>query len=351
MKASSYIVAAITVAVLTTAVGPGCTQSADPVTTSATAVEQANESLARGDAKAAIARLEKHLKTNAGDDDARIALARAQLAAGAPQDAVATTQDVLSRNPTSADALLLRGLAQRRLGKGDAARADFGRVVEIAPEYCDAHMFLVVSHLDDRNTSAAAKAMENIPHTCRDESTTGGGPTMYARIARRVQFATNPHVACDPRWWQEHGPWPGEGEDPRLVEARRRLAADDVAGAEKLVDEVLADSPTDADANLLKAQIELRRGRYAEAEQRLEAILRRNEAFGYCEVRYALATARLALKKYEDARTAIDDCPYCAEQPEGTRLLQQADAAAPAQEAKATPTPARTPGRTSRSRR
>ncbi len=291
-----------------------------------------------GDAAARVEKLQQYLKNNAGDDDARTALARAQLATGSAQNSLATAQEVLARNPNSADALLVRGFAQQRLGEQDAARADFKRVVTLAPDYCDAHIALVNNLVADGQTSSAAEALEAMPANC--QTTTGSRD--FERLSQRVELGLHPERACDPAWWDRQTTWPREAEDPRLTEARKRLLNDDVQGAEQLVDEVLGDAPSDGDAHVLKARIEMRRGKDTEAEKRLVEVLRRGEAYGYCDARLLLATVRLRLQDPDGAKSAIQDCPYCTRSADAQRLLQQAEVAnnaPPVQTPAATPTP------------
>jgi len=158
------------------------------------------------------------------------ALAHAgQLLERAPELAAEQASEILKVAPREARALLVLGLAQGALGRGEAAVTTLRRAVQIAPGLGDAWRSLA-DHLTAMGDTAGADAA-------------------YAR-----------YIQCSTR-------------DPRLLRPAAALCENRIAEAEALLRAHLRAFPTDVPAIRMLAEVAARLGRYEDAESLLRRCL------------------------------------------------------------------------------
>ncbi len=158
------------------------------------------------------------------------ALAHAgQLLERAPELAAEQASEILRVAPREARALLVLGLAQGALGRGEAAVSTLRRAVQLAPGLGDAWRSLA-DHLTAMGDTAGADAA-------------------YAR-----------YIQCSTR-------------DPRLLRPAAALCENRIADAEALLRAHLKAFPTDVPAIRMLAEVAARLGRYEDAENLLRRCL------------------------------------------------------------------------------
>lgn len=152
-----------------------------------------------------------------------------------PQLAVEQAQEILNVIPDHPPTLLVLGLAQGAMGRGEAAVMTLRRVVQLAPAMGEAWRALG-DHLTAMEDTEAADAA----------------------YARSVQCATR---------------------DPRLLNAATALCENRIAEAEALLRQHLHQQPTDVAAIRMFAEVAARLGRYADAENLLRRCLELSPSF------------------------------------------------------------------------
>lgn len=247
----------------------------------------------QGDVAGARAAFEAALKLDAAYAAPAVSLAALDIDKGAYDKAAARLNDVLARDESNLDALGESGrLAERR---GQLAEAQ--RWLEKAEDHSPTSnlqpgLALVEFHLRNHNPDAAVeatkrlagKAPEAIPVlliTARARLASGDAVTAKAQLARAAALASyNPSYL--------------------LQIALLQMAAGEMSGAAHSLDKALDERPGFLPAQALRADLEIRQGDLAKAEQRIRQIA---AAYPKSEVAPALQ-GDLALARGQTAAAA-----------------------------------------------
>ena len=197
-------------------------------------------------------------------------IARAvQLLASQPLEAKARARDILKAAPKHAHARLILGSALRRLGEGVAARAVLMELARDQPSFPAAHyeLGLTLSHL---------------------------GQGERASGAFRKAAALRPTMV---EAWSALG-------DRQLADAAAALNHNRTAGVAKTLEARLKARPDDVEAIRMFAEVELRLGRYAQAEARLLHALKLSPSFP--GLRQALAVVLIQRQKGAEALVHVE---------------------------------------------
>jgi putative PEP-CTERM system TPR-repeat lipoprotein len=255
--------------------------------------------LAAGDRKGARSAYQEAIAADATFVPARLNLGRLDVADGDFVAARARFEGVLKLRQSNAQAMYELGLAEVAAGRtADAirwlekARSADRRHIAAGTALVDLHLgakatdkaLTVAKEID----AAAPDSLEALGALGRVYLALGNGKqaqTVFGRMARLAAF--------DPAWQTEI--------------ARYQFAANNREGAAYSLDKAFSGQPDYLPAHILMAEIELRSGNLAKAEQRAKVIIGKapNRAIGY----QLLGDASLARKSYTEAleryRTAL----------------------------------------------
>ena len=231
--------------------------------------------------------------------EARVKLAALDWAAGNTDDAAQQVEAVLKDSPRSSEALLLRGKMALQRANGKDAILDFRSVLKDQPEFADAHVLLARAHLLTGEPALARESLDRAiafkpslveAQVLLADLDAAAGQFKEARQRLDALLARDPgNVPLLSRTLQlqlQEKDW-GKSQDTLaqlrragIDEAAADLAEGHVATAQQQWDAAEAAyrkafdrRPTAAEPLLALVQLDMRRGKLAQAQERLEGVL------------------------------------------------------------------------------
>lgn len=239
--------------------------------------------------------------------EAQVKLAGMDWVAGKTEEAEQQVEAVLKENPRSMEALMLRGRIALQRGKGSDAVADFRSVVKDQPESTDSHVLLAKAHL---MTGEPALARESLGRALALNPTTLEAQTMLVGLDAAAGQLKEAKQRLDPLIAQNPGnvallgmlfqvqlqekDW---GKTQDTLHKLRQAGADENAAdlaeghvalvqqrwdtAEAAYRRAAERQPSAAEPLLALVQMDMRRGRLASAQSRLEYLLAKSSNHPY----------------------------------------------------------------------
>ncbi|MBL8037091.1 tetratricopeptide repeat protein [Nitrospira sp. CMX1] len=239
--------------------------------------------------------------------EAQVKLAGMDWVAGKTEEAEQQVEAVLKENPRSMEALMLRGRIALQRGKGPDAVADFRSVVKDQPESTDSHVLLAKAHL---MTGEPALARESLGRALALNPTTLEAQTMLVGLDAAAGQLKEAKQRLDPLIAQNPGnvallgmlfqvqlqekDW---GKTQDTLHKLRQAGADENAAdlaeghvalvqqrwdtAEAAYRRAAERQPSAAEPLLALVQMDMRRGRLASAQSRLEYLLAKSSNHPY----------------------------------------------------------------------
>lgn len=239
--------------------------------------------------------------------EAQVKLAGMDWVAGKTEEAEQQVEAVLKENPRSMEALMLRGRIALQRGKGPDAVTDFRSVVKDQPESTDSHVLLAKAHL---MTGEPALARESLGRALALNPTTLEAQTMLVGLDAAAGQLKEAKQRLDPLIAQNPGnvallgmlfqvqlqekDW---GKTQDTLHKLRQAGADENAAdlaeghvalvqqrwdtAEAAYRRAAERQPSAAEPLLALVQMDMRRGRLASAQSRLEYLLAKSSNHPY----------------------------------------------------------------------
>lgn len=206
----------------------------------------------------------------------------ARLLESEPALAIEQVQEILKAVPNHPPALLLLAAAQRRVGNADAALRTLDALVPEQPQWSAAHFERSLALADAGRGDEAIQALKRTVQLMPDHPDAwrvladhlmaigdqDGGDAAYIR-----------HIQCS-------------AKDPLLQQAAGAMVKQDVVAAERLLKSHLKKAPTDVPAIRMLAEVAMRCGRSADAENLLLRCLELAPGFAAARCNYALLLHR-----------------------------------------------------------
>jgi tetratricopeptide (TPR) repeat protein len=264
--------------------------------------------------------------------EAQVRLAALDWAEGRTDDAERQLQDVLKDNPRSAEALLLRGKIALQRGNGKDATQDFRSVLKDQPELAEGHLLLARAYLMTGETTLARESLDKAlglkPSLTEAQVLlagldASGGRIKEARERMERLIARDPgNVAFLGMLFQLQTQEKDWGQSQETLARLRTAGADQVAAdlaeghvalaqqqwdkAEAAYARAAAQRPLAPEPLLALVQLDVRRGRMAEAQTRLKAVLAAHPEHPYAdgflgELLLSRADAAAAIPHFEAA--------------------------------------------------
>lgn len=218
-----------------------------------------------GNVAAARASFEKAVQLDAGQETAKLNLARLDIAAKAYDAATTRLNTILKATPGNSEALFELALIADRKGQQPEAQRWIEKARDAAgPKDLRWGLALVEFHLRygrpgpalEAAKVASSKAPQDLPTLLaysRAQLANGDAPGARSTLTGATRFA--------------------EYDTPRQVEiAGLQLAANNLAGAAYSLEKALASQPDDLSALIMMTEVELRQGDLGKAEKRAKAI-------------------------------------------------------------------------------
>lgn len=250
--------------------------------------------VAAGDRAGGRAAYDAAAKLDPAYDAPRLNLARIDTGDGRYDQARVWLNDILRRNDKQIQALFEYARVEHAAGRPDEAMRLLEKARAIAPHDMEVASALMDRYIERKNWEKL------IPFAKELETQSSGHYLGMAALGRGYLALSDPKkaVATFERMV------PVAGKDPvRLYEiARYQLAADNVAGAQKQLNQALSLASNFTLAEALLIDIDLRQGNVASAEQRLAAM--RARAPNDAVVMRAQGDIAMARQKYVDAISA-----------------------------------------------
>lgn len=239
--------------------------------------------------------------------EAQVKLAGMDWVAGKTEEAEQQVEAVLKENPRSMEALMLRGRIALQRGKGSDAVADFRSVVKDQPESTDSHVLLAKAHLMTGEPALAreslGRALALNPTTLEAQTMLAGLDTAAGQLKEAKQrldplIAQNPgNVALLGMLFQVQLQEKDWGKTQDTLHKLRQAGADENAAdlaeghvalvqqrwdtAEAAYRRAAERQPSAAEPLLALVQMDMRRGRLASAQSRLEYLLAKSSNHPY----------------------------------------------------------------------
>lgn len=311
--------------------------------------QEAQRAFQSGRTSESVTLLRAFVKQEPTNEDARIALARSLAAAKSFAEATREIEGVLTRQPESADALLVRGQIELWREKPAAARPYLEKALEVAPQYCDVYVALSNSWLWSGDRAKAQEVLnqgrdqcstytvfleqiEKLQKPAVDREATRpvgqGDPTPVATTPDEVSTAPDRAAmrkvegniaevqpVTEGREIARRKAGSRIDYDALVRQARDILNAGDIGCAEQVIDYILNSKPGYADAMLLKGQVHLRRKQFPEAGYWFQRIIQ--DVPEYCDAYYGLSNAFIGMKDVVRAREVVFARPECVCTAEG----------------------------------
>ena len=235
------------------------------------AIEDAWDLLGKGARDEAVLLLERIIKKNPGDADARLLLGSVLTEDGKLSEAIPHLQEAVRLRPASAEARNALGDALRAAAQTKAAREEFEEAVKADPKYAPARVSLGLILLEAGEFPAAAQHLERaidlfednedaaFPHYLRAKIYTEAGDVEKAAVELQKAIALRPDFA---EAWSDLG------------EARKALR--DESGALDAHERAVRADPENAVAQYRLGSEYLQQDKTRQAVEHLEAALRLN---------------------------------------------------------------------------
>jgi tetratricopeptide (TPR) repeat protein len=241
--------------------------------------------------------------------EAKVKLATLDWAEGKVEEAERQVQAVLKENSRSSDALLLRGKIALQRGAGKDAINDFRSVLKDQPEMAEGHVLLARAHLLAGEPTLARESLDKalaFKPTLVEAQTLLAGLDAAAGQFKEAKRRLDPLLARDPgnvallgmlfqlqlqeKDWSHSQETLGRLRQAGADEVIANLAEGQVALAQQQWDAAEAAflkaarlRPSAPQPLLALVQLDMRRGRLAQAQQRLETILSTSPEHPYAE--------------------------------------------------------------------
>jgi len=241
--------------------------------------------------------------------EAQVKLAGMDWVAGKAEEAERQIEAVLKENPRSTDALMLRGRIALQRGKGQDAVADFRSVVKDQPESTESHVLLAKAHLMTGEPALARESLDRaiaLNPTMLEAQTMLVGLDAAAGQLKEARQRLDPLIAQSPgnvallgmlfQLQLQEKEW---GKTQDTLHKLRQAGADDVAAdlaeghvalaqqrwdaAEASYRRAAERRPSAAEPLLALVQMDMRRGRLAAAQSRLEQLLVKTPGHPYAD--------------------------------------------------------------------
>ncbi|MBX3327284.1 MAG: tetratricopeptide repeat protein, partial [Nitrospira sp.] len=239
--------------------------------------------------------------------EAQVKLAGMDWVAGKTEEAEQQVEAALKENPRSMEALMLRGRIALQRGKGPDAVADFRSVVKDQPESTDSHVLLAKAHLMTGEPALARESLDRalaLNPTMLEAQTmlvgldTAAGQLKEAKQRLDPLIAQNPgNIALLGMLFQVQLQEKDWGKTQDTLHKLRQAGADDSAAdlaeghvalvqqrwdtAEAAYRRAAERQPSAAEPLLALVQMDMRRGRLAPAQSRLEQLLAKSSNHPY----------------------------------------------------------------------
>lgn len=258
--------------------------------------------------------------------EAKVKLAGMDWASGKAGDAEQQIEAVLKENPRSADALMLRGRIALQRGNGKDAILDFRSVLKDQPELAEGHVLLARAHLltgepalarESLDRAVALKPMLVEAHTLLAGLDAASGQLKEAKLRLDPLIAQNPgNLALLGAMFQLQLQEKDWGKSQDTLKQLRRAGADDSTAdlaeghvasaqqrweiAETAYRRAAERRPAAPEPLLALVQLDMRRGKLASAQGRLEELLAQSP-----DHRYAAGFLGELLLTKGDSATAV----------------------------------------------
>lgn len=216
-----------------------------------------------GDPAATLSRAQTAHATLPDDGDLMQALADAQQFAGESAQSLATLNRLVKVRPLSGEAQLRLALAHGLNGQMDAARAPLARALELAPDAPGVLRAAIRLALADQQPQRARALAEDVQKRLPRES-------LGWQLEAEVETALGQGAAAAAAYRTAHE---RQGSPESAIHLHRSLLATDAAAAAAFVQRRIAAAPDDALFLAHLAEVAVRAGRVAEAEERYRQAL------------------------------------------------------------------------------
>ena len=232
-----------------------------------------------------------------GDPAKLMASAKDYIAKNDYNASIIQLKNVLQNQPENGEARYLLGVSLAGTGDLASAEKEFRRALQYGYSAELTYPRLAASMLALADLEKMAKDLSGItlkdPAAQADLKSTLGEAYLSLGQSKQAGAAFASALMAQPGY-------------PRARIGQARLLAEDrdLAGASRVTEEVLAESPTLPEALALKADLLIAAGEAAEAVEALRAVIRVQPHNG--SARFALGSLLLGLKQYDQAAVAID---------------------------------------------
>ncbi len=258
------------------------------------------ESTKRGDKAREVYRdIQKEFAGKPEASEAQVKLAGMDWGAGKTEDAERQIEAVLKDNPRSTEALMLRGQMALKRGKGQDAVLDFRSILKDQPELVEGHVLLARAYLLTGEQSLARESLDRAvalkpsmteAHTLLVGLDAAAGQLKEAKQRLDLLIAQDPNnvglLGMQFQLQLQGKDW-GKSQDTlkqlrkaganealaSLAEGHVALGQQQWDAAESAYTKAAQQHPTAPEPLLALVQLDMRRGRPAHAQKRLEGLL------------------------------------------------------------------------------
>jgi putative PEP-CTERM system TPR-repeat lipoprotein len=248
-----------------------------------------------------------------------VALARAALEAGKPDQALTTLQPVLSSDPKSIEVRVVRAQALAQKGDLDGALAQAKEVVADAPEAYEGQQIEGRVLLALGQSAAAEAALDSaLKHLPPGVNLPTQGFLLAALTEAQLAQKKLTEAAATYQKLAQRLP---EAQATRLLGGRIKLARGDAKGAVSDLQKLTTDYPDFTEAQVALGAAEMTQGSLEQAQQELSQVV--HAAPDNVEARKLLAQVQLQLQRPGDAAQSLTVGPAAGD-PQLYSLLGQA---------------------------
>lgn len=241
--------------------------------------------------------------------EAQVKLAGMDWASGKTEDAEQQIETVLKENPRSTDALMLRGRIALLRGKGQDAVLDFRSILKYQPELAEGHVLLARAYLITGEQSLARESLDRAvalkPSMTEAQTLLVGldaaaGQLKEAKQRLDILVAQDPNnVALLGMQFQLQLKEKDWGKSQNTLKQLRKAGANEALAslaeghvalgqqqwdaAESAYAKAAQQYPTAPEPLLALVQLDMRRGRLAHAQKRLEEVLAKSPDHPYAD--------------------------------------------------------------------
>ncbi len=244
-------------------------------------------------------------------DRGQIVLIQRYLLEGKFDEAMAAIEQWKGQHPNDSTGFVLEGVARANKGDRDAARAAFGKALELRPGAPDASANLAILELQAGNPKGAELILEQA---------LGYHPDNLKTLLLLAQLSAQTNDVQKTRGWLERA----VTAHPDSLETRMYLARlyFDLREPDKsleMVDPVVAAMPDNPAALEVKARAEMETGRLDDAVATYQSLIKL--APNAAQPKYELSQAYMALGKLDEARAAAEAAVAADSRHAAARLL------------------------------